>query len=40
MTAETTLVADPRRYFEAVKAERSVEADAAPVCVYLEWLCY
>ena len=36
MTAETTLVADPRRYFEAVKAERSVEADAAPVCVYLE----
>jgi MoaA/NifB/PqqE/SkfB family radical SAM enzyme len=36
MTAETTLVPDPRRYFETVKAERSVEADSAPVCAYLE----
>ena len=36
MTAEATLAPNPRRYFETVKAERSVEADSAPVCAYLE----
>jgi len=36
MTVETTLVADPRRYFETIEAKRSVEAASAPVCAYLE----
>jgi len=36
MIAETTPVADPRRYFETIAAERSVEAASAPVCAYLE----
>jgi MoaA/NifB/PqqE/SkfB family radical SAM enzyme len=35
MTAVTTLK-DPRRYFEAVAAERSTTAEAPPVCLYLE----
>ena len=34
MSATTAL--DPRRYFEAVAAERSDEAEKPPVCLYLE----
>jgi MoaA/NifB/PqqE/SkfB family radical SAM enzyme len=34
MSAST--LTDPRRYFEAVAAQRSVTADAPPVCLYLE----
>jgi len=36
MTAETNPVADPRRYFETIAVERSVEAASVPVCAYLE----
>ena len=32
----TTSLRDPRRYFEAVAAERNAVAEAAPVCLYLE----
>ncbi len=32
----TTLLKDPRRYFEAVASERKDEATAPPVCLYLE----
>jgi MoaA/NifB/PqqE/SkfB family radical SAM enzyme len=32
----TTLLKDPRRYFEAVTTERSDAATAPPVCLYLE----
>ena len=31
-----TTLKDPRRYFEAVAAERSAVAEAPPVCLYLE----
>ena len=31
-----TTLQDPRRYFEAVTAERAATAEAAPVCLYLE----
>ncbi len=32
----TTTLKDPRRYFEEVGAQRSAEAEAPPVCLYLE----
>jgi MoaA/NifB/PqqE/SkfB family radical SAM enzyme len=32
----TTALPDPRRYFEAVAAERADVAAAPPVCLYLE----
>jgi MoaA/NifB/PqqE/SkfB family radical SAM enzyme len=32
----TTILKDPRRYFEAVTAERTALAEAPPVCLYLE----
>ena len=32
----TTTLKDPRRYFEEVAAQRSAEAEAPPVCLYLE----
>jgi MoaA/NifB/PqqE/SkfB family radical SAM enzyme len=32
----TTTLKDPRRYFEAVAAERADTAEAMPVCLYLE----
>ena len=32
----TTLLKDPRRYFEAVAAERAETATTPPVCLYLE----
>jgi MoaA/NifB/PqqE/SkfB family radical SAM enzyme len=31
-----TTVKDPRRYFEAIAAERSAVAEAPPICLYLE----
>ncbi len=32
----TTILKDPRRYFEAVTSERADQATAPPVCLYLE----
>ncbi len=36
MTVATAPVSDPRRYFEEIGVARAVEADAPPLCVYLE----